>query len=126
MTNDASAILDDILIRWWNWRAPIQPTRGHNRSAMGFESYRTSRQYDDENGALDDDIENQRMEAVSRQIDSLESLHRIAIYVQARALTLGVAVFTNARLPTSKTERDLLVMQARSELMRKIVAAGIA
>lgn len=125
MNNDSNAILDDLLIRWWNWRAPIQPARGYNRSACGLESYRTSRQYDDQNGALDDDLEAQQMAAVEREINSLDGQQRMAIYGLARALSLGLAVFVNPRLPANRAERERLVCDARQKLTQRLMSAGV-
>jgi hypothetical protein len=125
MRNDSDAILDDLLIRWWNWRAPIQPARGHGRTALGFEGYRTSRQYDDENGALDDEVEAAIMKGVGDEIDRLDSMHRTAVYCQARALTLGVLVFTNPRLPRPGAELDALLMLARTSLVQRLLTAGL-
>lgn len=125
MHNDSAAILDDLLIRWWNWKAPIQPARGFAREAVGLEGYRTSRQYDDQNGALYDEEEDTIMRAVEREVNHLESAHRIILYVQARALTLGCAVFTSPRLPEDRAERQALLQSARSALTARLLAAGV-
>jgi hypothetical protein len=125
MHNDSSAILDDLLIRWWNWKAPIQPARGYAREAIGLEGYRTSRQYDDQNGALYDDEEAEIMRAVEREVNQLLSEHRIIIYVQARALTLGCMVFTSPRLLADRAEREVLLQAARFALTGRLLAAGV-
>jgi hypothetical protein len=125
MHNDSAAILDDLLIRWWNWKAPIQPARGFARESVGLEGYRTSRQYDDQNGALYDDEEAEIMRAVEREVNQLLSEHRIVIYVQARALTLGCMVFTSPRLPADRAEREAMLQAARFALVGRLLAAGV-
>jgi hypothetical protein len=125
MHNDSAAILDDLLIRWWNWKAPIQPARGFAREAVGLEGYRTSRQYDDQNGALYDDEEASIMRAVEREVNQLESDHRIILYVQARALTIGCMVFISPRLPQDRAEREAILQSARAALTIRLLAAGV-
>jgi hypothetical protein len=125
MTNDLDAILDDILMRWHQWTPPIRCSRGFNRQATGMEQYVTSRQYDDQNGALDDAIERQTMEAVQREIERMLILHQIALKVNARALTLGVVVFNHPRLPQDREQRQLVIRTARGDLTCRLSRAGI-
>jgi hypothetical protein len=119
------ALLDELLVRWWQWKAPIQPTLGHGSVALGFESFRVTRQYDDQNGALYEDEEEQIMRAVEREVNFLETHHRTVIYVMARALTLGVLVFSSPRLPSDRVERERLVKQARGCLAARLVSSGL-
>jgi hypothetical protein len=123
MQDDSAHILDDLLIRWWNWKAPIQPARGYGRTSLGFESYRTSRQHDDINGALYDDEEAAIMRAVEREVNALESVHRMVIYLLARALTVGATVFCSPRL--NKEERDQAVRLARNAITFRLISAGV-
>lgn len=120
-----SAALDDLLMRWWSWKPRIQPARGHGSVALGFESFRVTRQYDDQNGALYEDEEEQIMRAVEREVNFLETHHRTVIYVMARALTLGVLVFSSPRLPSDKAERERLVKQARGCLAVRLIDSGL-
>lgn len=120
-----SAALDDLLCRWWHWKAPIQPARGHQHTALGFESFRVTRQYDDQNGALYEDEENQIMVAVEREVNFLDTQHRTVIYVMARALYVGALVFASPRLPSDKVERERLVKAARGCLAARLISSGL-
>ena len=120
-----SAALDDLLMRWWSWKPRIQPARGHGSVALGFESFRVTRQYDDQNGALYEDEEEQIMRAVEREVNFLETHHRTVIYVMARALTMGVLVFSSPRLPSDRVERERLVKQARGCLAARLISSGL-
>lgn len=125
MINDIGRLIDDLLIRWWQWRSPIQPTRGHGRTAAGFESWRCSRQYDDANGALDADMDDAQMRLVDASINLLDSTHRVALYVQARGLVYGHSVIGSPRLPASGPERAALLAQARQALARRLEERGL-
>lgn len=120
-----SAALDDLLCRWWQWKAPIQPSKGHRSTAAGFQSFRVTRQYDDQNGALYDDEEQEIMRAVEREVNFLETHHRTVIYVMARALYVGALAFTSPRLPSDKAERERAVRQARGCLAARLISAGL-
>lgn len=119
------ALLDELLVRWWQWKKPIQPTRGHGGVALGFEGFRVTRQYDDENGALYEDEEAQVMKAFEREVNALDSQHRTVVYVMARALTLGVAVFSSPRIPDEKQAREQVIRAARAALAHRLTAAGL-
>jgi hypothetical protein len=137
------ASLEDLLIRWWNWKSPIQPARGFNRASLGFEDYRSSRQYDSKwvsdcsdsehwreagwngNGAIYDEEEAQIMRAVEREINAMDSTVRAVVYVLARALTMGISVLISPRLPENKAERDAMVGLAKVAAVDRFKAAGL-
>jgi hypothetical protein len=125
MTSDTDAILDDLLIRWHSWASPYIPARGFNHRSLVCGDYITSRQYDAENGALDDALEARIMKQLDFEIGELIALYRIALSVQARALSLGWSVFTNPRLPEGKEERAKVIQDARAALLRRVMAAGV-
>jgi hypothetical protein len=122
-----SAILDDILTQWHQWCLGYRKAvaRGYNGVAQGMEQYRTSRQYDDTNGALDEAIDHRRMTQVDWEIGEMPGLEQTAIRMQARALYLGVSVFASPRLPECRTERQALVLLARDNLHARLSSAGV-
>lgn len=125
MPDDTDAIVDDLLIRWHQWRQGYRPSRGFSNEAAGCGDYVTSRQYDDANGALDDALEDRIMRQVEHEVSALSVVHQAAIQVQARALVLGCVVFTSPRLPADRAQREQLVREARSALLRRLQAAGV-
>lgn len=127
MKNDAAAILDDLLCRWHAW-ASTKPAQdvGYPTTNATCRLYRTSRQYDDSNGALDGDLDARIMEAVDSAIDQLSSVHRSAIHAHARNLASGYEVWSNPRLPTDQAERAALVDAARAQLMSHLRGLGVA
>lgn len=127
MTNDTDAILDDLLCKWAQWVRPITTSTGHQHHAAGCGAYRTSRQYDDTNGALDDDLDHMICKAVDGHVGAMPNEpepYRLAIHAEARRLVVGVDVFRSARLPTGEARRALIVT-ARGMLVRRLTGAGV-
>lgn len=127
MTPKESAILDDILVRWHLWGASYRKavSRGYNGVAAGMESYRASRQRDDENGALDAAIDNRIMAQVDFEVGEMPALEQMAVRCDARSLHLGIAVMVNPRLPSNPEDRAVLLRQARDTLHERLVASGV-
>lgn len=125
MHNDSDAILDDLLIRWHQWRQGYTPSRGFNDRSLVTGDYQISRQYDDANGALDDAIETTVMRQVEFEISELPPLEHIAICVLARALVVGSMVFMSPRLPADRHERDELMRRSRTLLTARLLSAGV-
>jgi hypothetical protein len=119
------AVLDDLLSRWHQWQQRARVGLGWKPRAPGFGGYRCSRQYDDANGALDDNFDADTMRRLEFEVSELPTQPRAAIYCLARALTVGASVFTSPRLPADPAERTAVVKQARAALMRRLVAAGL-
>lgn len=117
--------LDEILCRWHAWQQRDTVGRGYNRRALVCGDYRISRQYDDENGALDDSIESDIMRTVDFQVQQMKDPHRAAIYALARALVVGARVWTSPRLPQDRMERIECVAMARTLLTNRLRSAGV-
>ncbi len=122
---DQRAKLDDLLTRWHQWGGQHSQTRGFAPKALVCGDYRTSRQWDDQNGALDDDIDDQIMRAVDFNVREMPEPHRSAIYCVARALTVGAAVFNHPRLPQDRAERMAVIEEARRRLTARLQTAGV-
>lgn len=125
MTPEQDETLDDLLCRWHQWQLGATVGRGHASRALVVGDHVTSRQYDDQNGALDDAIENQIMRDVDFNVRELIEPWRSAIYMQARALTHGVMVFQSPRLPQDRVEREAVIAKARELLTARLISAGV-
>lgn len=119
--------LDDLLSRWHHWQTECfnQTARGYANRSLVTGDYITSRQYDDQNGALYDDEERVIMRAVQANVDNMSEPYRSAIYVIARTLYSGVSVWRSPRLPALPAERDRVIAHARQWLTMRLVAAGL-
>jgi hypothetical protein len=122
---ERDAQLDDILSRWHHWAIAYQAPHGYPPTAAGFDQYRVSRQYDDENGALDKEIELKVMRTVNFQITEMAEPFRSAIYCNARNLYSGVSVWRSPRLPADDIERARVVVTAREMLSKRLTMAGV-
>lgn len=124
MTAATGAELDGILCEWHQWQR-TDGVRGFGRKSLVCGDYRSSRQYDDANGALDAELDNIRMRAVDGQVIQMQDPHRSAIYANARALVCGAAVWSSPRLPADKVARTLIVDDARALLVRRLFSVGV-
>lgn len=115
--------LDDILSRWHNWKADGGVVRGWKAGGNVTDGYQASRQYDDQNGALDDALENRRMRQVDFEIGELHWMQQAVLCAQARSLCTGAAVFHHPRVPPER--RATVLMEARAALTVRLIAAGV-
>lgn len=118
-------LLDDLLSRWDHWLHPVTVSRGHASSSAGCGLYRTSRQYDDENGALDEQVEHQVMQGVQGCVERLETEQRVAIHIEARNVRLGVSVWRSPRLPADEREARAVISGARFRMIELLCGAGL-
>lgn len=125
MTDDSAAILDDILCRWHQWASAGSVARGYASRALVCGEFRVSRQYDDMNGALDDELEHTTMKTVDFQVSEMQDPWRSAIHANARALVVGAAVWSSPRLPSDRLERLHVIAEARVQLSERLLVAGV-
>jgi hypothetical protein len=121
----AAATLDDLLCRWNAWARSVSVGRGYGSTAPGCGGYRASRQYDFENGAMDEDVEHGVMRQVDHEIMELADPYRSAIIAHARNLATGLDVWASPRLPSDAKERRAIVHEARGMLTRRLTRAGV-
>ncbi len=124
MRDEQDAILDDLLARWHQYRPTARTARGFAPKSLVCGDYKTSRQYDDTNGALDDDLSDMRSRAVDFQVQQMADPHKTAIYMLARNLATGYEVWNSPRLPTGDALK-IIVREARGMLIGRLVAAGV-
>lgn len=123
--DDQSTRLDTLLCEWHQWAQAARVSRGFNSRSLVAGDYRTSRQYDDENGALDDALDERRMHQVDFEVSQMADPFRSAIYANARALVVGCEVFMHPRLPQDRAERLKVIATGRQLLTRRLELAGV-
>jgi hypothetical protein len=116
--------LDELLAHWHRWQNATA-TGGPRLHSAVVGNYRTSRQYDDMNGALESALDNVQMRAVDFAVGQMTDPHRTAIYCLARALARGLRTFTSPRLPSAPAAREVIVVEARGMLTRRLQSAGV-
>lgn len=117
--------LNSILSAWHRWASDERVALGFPTTAAGCSQYRASRQHDDCNGALDQDVENIVMAGVEACINSICQPHRNALHINARNLALGLSVWRSPRLPEDELARALMVSDARAMLLELLRGRGL-
>lgn len=120
-----AAALNQILAEWHRFQEPYSQGKGFPGTAAGMEQYRASRQYDDENGALDAQLHSQTMRTVGFEVWQMVSPWRDAILINARNLALGMTVFRSPRLPDCEMRRAEILVEARDKLALRLEKAGL-
>jgi len=118
-----NAALDDLLSRWHHWASHRPISRGYAPKSLVCGDYKTSRQYDDANGALDSDLESATMRVVEFQVSELADPYRSCIHALARSLCCGYAVWTSPRVPAE--QRQEVEAKARVLIVARLVGAGV-
>ena len=123
MHNDSKAILDDILSRWhahckgYN----IAPSCGSDPMFKGAKSGG----WDGADDVMDAAINRKIMQAVDFEVGELLEPYRSAIYVTARNLCTGRAVWNSPRLPVDAMERGVIVVEAKRQITKRLMCAGV-
>jgi hypothetical protein len=120
---ETDAKLDDLLSRWHDWQGKSRIGNGYAPKSLVCGEYRSSRQYDVENGALDDALEGHTMRQVQFEVQELGDPWRSAVYSLARSLCTGAAVFHSPRIPVAM--RAQVTIEARGKLVIRLVSAGV-
>lgn len=121
---DPDAILDDLLERWHVWKAAYRATRSWAGANATCRDATSGMLYDRETGALDAGIEKTIMQGFDEIVDSVPQPWNTALQMQARNLATGYEVWHSPRLPASREEREVLLLEARNKLMTALAKAG--
>ena len=124
MRDEQNRILDDLLSLWHTWAKQEQHARGYASTSAGMSGYRTSRQYDSDNGALDTDLDKSTMKTVDFQVSQMDDPYRAAIHMEAKNLAAGRHVFQSPRVPAGLEGMSIL-RAARLTLINRLVTAGV-
>lgn len=122
--DETDAILDDLLARYHVWARGFRLCPSPGADPM-FRNVKSGRGWDSTQDIIEDEISNSTMESLDFEIGEMPEPKRSAIYANARNLASRHAVWTSPRLPTDPAERALLVLEARTTLMRRLFAAGV-
>lgn len=115
----------DLLLSEWHRCTCGRSSKGFTSKSAGFESWHCSRQYDDQNGALDTDLDHRQVSAVNFAAEQMTDPHKAAIYADARNLCLGISVWSSPRLPPEPAMREAIVREARIMMCNKLISAGV-
>lgn len=125
MRDDIDTVLNDLLCSWHRWTSRYRYGRGYPSADVACRPARASRQYDDENGALDAALDNSIMEAFDAAMNRVEQPGYTALACLARNLSVGACVWKSPRLPQDPIERGILLMEARNKLLKELAGDGV-
>ena len=116
--------LDDLLTDWHQWARGWTAVAAYGSCAM-FAGVRSSSQWDSEREVVDGALDNIQMRSFDFHVNELSPMHRTALQIEARNLATGSSVWTSARLPENLHERRMVLQQAKSALINRLIGAGI-
>jgi len=122
---EVNEALNDLLRRWHAHCLGYSHGKGYPSVDSACRYSRTSRQYDDQNGALDSAVDSKIMEGVDGVMWNIQQPYLTALQFQARNLFTGKQVWTSPRLPVDPQERAVILIEARNILLRGLAKAGV-
>ena len=126
MTDDQSAHLDHLLACWHAWMRADRGVRGFNSRALLIGDTRAMRvQYESQLERQDDEHDALQCRQIHHEVEQMGDPHRTAIYMDARNIANGLAVWNSPRLPRDPKERAIVVHFAREVLVLRLVSAGV-
>lgn len=120
--------LDGLLRDWHAWRGKYRYTRGHAAVDSTCRDYRAPGHWDWQNGAADaraDDLVMRAVEESVSRVPNTPEPWRTAIEFHAANLGAGARVWSSPRLPADPTTAAVLLLEARTRLLREMRAGGV-
>ena len=124
MIDEIDNILNSLMVQWHEWGTRCSMGKGYPTQDATCRGARASRQYDDDNGALDAGLDNSIMEAFDAAAYRVPQPWLTALQFQARNMA-GPAVWRSPRLPESAMERAVLTLEARNKLIKELARDGV-
>ena len=121
---DPDSVLNDLLERWHVWKSGYRGQRSWGTASPTCRGAQSGMLYDRENGALDASIENTIMRGFDETVGRVAQPWNTALQLQARNLATGYEVWHSPRLPESRDEREVLLLEARNKLMSLLAKDG--
>lgn len=131
MRDETDRILDDLLYRWHQWQCGFSICPAPAADPM-FRNVKSGRAWDSTAEIIEDELSSSTMEAIDFHVagdkhgqGGMPEPRRSAIYAHARNLASRHTVWSSPRLPTDPQERAVLILEARTDLMRRLLSAGV-
>ena len=124
MMTEANHILDDWLSRWHAWGKSYKANQQTARDPV-FRNAKSGRGWDSIDDIIEDDLIGSTLESIDFHVSEMQDPHRTAVYMLARNLYTGRSVWLSKRLPEDPLERGIIVAEARNQITRRLMAAGV-
>jgi hypothetical protein len=122
--DETDNILDDLLSRWHQWAKGFKVCPEPGADPM-FRGVKSGRSWDSTAEIIEDELSSSTMEAIDFQVSEMAEPGRTAIYVNARNCYTGRSVWLSPRLPQDPAIRAVILLEARTELIRRLLRAGV-
>ena len=117
--------LNSILSEWHSWAKGYSPIPVCGADPMFRNAKSSGRHWDSTSDVIEDEIQGKILQAVDFQVSEMADPHRTAIHFLARNLATGRSVWLSKRLPEDALARATIVAEARNQLTRRLVHAGV-
>lgn len=123
MKDDTDAILDDLLSRWHGYCRGFQI--GAHTACPMFRGALRGKGEQTLEAIAEDSHWSGVFKAMDFHVGDMEDPYRAAIYIAARNCYTGRSVWMSPRLPKDAMERAAIVSVARSQLISRLMQAGV-
>lgn len=120
--------LDDLLIKWHQYREGYKLSRGYSGQDSTCKDYRAPTHFDWSNGAAEARADALEVAAVEEAMEHVPNTPRrwyTALAFEARNLSSGAAVWSSPVLPRNEDELEVLVLEARNKLLLELRKGGV-
>lgn len=124
MRDDSKAILDDLLAKW-HFHCKTDKLVPANKADPMFRQAVSPKGWDNTSDIAEDAVNHAQMKAIDFHVWEMVDPHRSAIHVLARNCYTGRSVWVSPRLPQNLEERQFVIQEARNQLTRRLMAAGV-
>jgi hypothetical protein len=124
LMTEANQILDDLLARYHAWAKSYKANQQAPRDPI-FRDAKSGRGWDSIDDIIEDELMGSTMESIDFHISEMQDPHRTAIYFLARNLYTGRSVWLSKRLPEDAMERGIIIAEARNQLTKRLMSAGV-
>lgn len=116
MIRDDEIDVLELLDLWWRYERRWTPVEGFPAECPSTRGWRASRQWDDQNGAFDGEVEAKLAQRIGHLVSQVEQPWRSVLHMLARNRSSGVSVWRSPVVPNDPQERAEMVVAAVSKL----------
>jgi hypothetical protein len=124
LMTDANHILDDWLSRWHAWGKSYKANQQAAQDPV-FRNAKSGRGWDSIDDIIEDDLSGTTLESIDFHVSEMQDPYRAAIYILARNLYTGRSVWLSPRLPADPLERGTIIAEARNQITKRLMSAGV-
>lgn len=125
MQSDIQTILSGLLADWHHYCMHTAERAGFAGKAAGFGQCRSNSQYDWQNNVESELVDKRIMQGFDAAIHRIPQPWLTALSFEARNLAVRHQVWVSPRLPTDRLEREAMIAEARSRLLKELAKDGV-